>query len=693
MRIRSHLLLFAAFSVLPVLAFSLVMGIVFWQQQRHAVERGFLERVRAMAIALDREHTGIIQVLGALPSLGNRAYFRQLVATVQPVVSNLQREPFTGEYATYVGIPVSRQSKIRYALFAVVVQPTWLRLMGEFSRAPGATVTLLDRDRLIIARTLNNERWLGQPPAQALYDNALERVEGVYRSIGLEGQWFYSAHRRAEVSGWTVATGVPVQGVENALRKSAAVLLGGAALSIGLAVGLALVFGRRIARPVASLAEQAISLGRGRPLQESAPPSGVAEVEAVAAALQHAGVTIESREAERGALLGREQAARAEAEAANRAKDAFLAILSHELRTPMNAAYGWARMLQGEQLEPDARRRALDAIVRNADAQVKLIDDLLDVSRIITGKMRLDVGPVDLEAVLEAALDAVRPAAEAKGVRLESVLDRRTGPVTGDSGRLQQVVWNLLMNAVKFTPRGGHVQLQLRRTNSRVEIIVSDTGQGIAPATLPRIFERFTQGDSSSTRAHGGLGVGLALVRHLVELHGGSVVAHSPGEGQGATFVVSLPVSLAAVHEPATPVTPAGAETRPHLDGIRLLVVDDDRDALDLATLILTGAGAEVKTAASAPEALHVFGWWRPDVLLCDIEMPGEDGYSLIRKIRALAPALGGRTPAIAVTAYGRAEDRVRSISAGFNMHVPKPVDPTELQILVAGLASAAVRS
>jgi signal transduction histidine kinase/CheY-like chemotaxis protein len=457
-------------------------------------------------------------------------------------------------------------------------------------------------------------------------------------------------------------------------------------------VGLALVFGRRIARPVASLAEQAISLGRGRPLQESAPPSGVAAVEAVAAALQHAGVTIESREAERGALLGREQAARAEAEAANRAKDAFLAILSHELRTPMNAAYGWARMLQGEQLEPDARRRALDAIVRNADAQVKLIDDLLDVSRIITGKMRLDVGPVDLEAVLEAALDAVRPAAEAKGVRLESVLDRRAGPVTGDPGRLQQVVWNLLMNAVKFTPRGGHVQLQLRRTNSRVEIIVSDTGQGIAPATLPRIFERFTQGDSSSTRAHGGLGVGLALVRHLVELHGGSVVAHSPGEGQGATFVVSLPVSLAAVHEPATPVTPAGAETRPHLDGIRLLVVDDDRDALDLATLILTGAGAEVKTAASAPEALHVFGWWRPDVLLCDIEMPGEDGYSLIRKIRALAPALGGRTPAIAVTAYGRAEDRVRSISAGFNMHVPKPVDPTELQILVAGLASAAVR-
>jgi PAS domain S-box-containing protein len=246
-------------------------------------------------------------------------------------------------------------------------------------------------------------------------------------------------------------------------------------------------------------------------------------------------------EAERAAFLAREQGARAEAEAANRAKDEFLAVLSHELRTPLNAVYGWARMLRAGQVRDEEAERALEAIVRNADAQVQLIDDLLDVSRVITGKMRLDVRPVDLRAVVEAAVDAVRPAAEAKAIRLQSVLDPRAGPISGDPGRLQQVVWNLLMNAVKFTPRGGRAQIHLQRVNSHVEIIVSDTGQGIAADVLPFVFDRFRQADSSSTRAYSGLGLGLALVKHLVELHGGSVAARSPGQGQGATFIVRLP--------------------------------------------------------------------------------------------------------------------------------------------------------
>jgi PAS domain S-box-containing protein len=397
---------------------------------------------------------------------------------------------------------------------------------------------------------------------------------------------------------------------------------------------------------------------------------------------------------ERNRLVAREHAARTEAEAANRAKDEFLAVLSHELRTPLNAVYGYARMLQAGQLAKDAAARALDVIVRNANAQVQLIDELLDVSRVITGKLRLNVRSVDLEAVVEAALDTIRPAAEAKGIRLQSVLDPGAGPITGDPDRLQQVVWNLLTNAVKFTPKGGRVQVHLQRVNSHVEIVVSDTGEGIAPDMLPFVFDRFRQGDSSSTRSHTGLGLGLALVKHLVELHGGTVAAQSLGAGLGATFIVKLPLSIAQIPPEAVPRVHPTAASMPlssasaRLDGLRLLVVDDDPDAVDLATAILTEAGAIVRGCRSASEALEVLRAWRPDVLVSDIEMPGEDGYSLIRKVRALDEAQGGKTPAVALTAYGRPQDRVLSLSAGYSMHVPKPVDPGEFRTIIASLAA-----
>ena len=395
-------------------------------------------------------------------------------------------------------------------------------------------------------------------------------------------------------------------------------------------------------------------------------------------------------EAERAALLTREQTARAEAEAANRAKDEFLTVLSHELRTPLNAVYGWARMLRAHQVDEAASARALEAIERNANAQVQLIDDLLDVSRVITGKMRLDVRPVDLPAVVDAALDAVRPAAAAKEIRLQSVLDPRAGPLTGDPNRLQQVVWNLLMNAVKFTPKGGRVQVHLQRVGSHVEIVVSDTGRGIGPDVLPFVFDRFRQEDSSTTRAYSGLGLGLALVKHLVELHGGSVAAESPGEGQGATFIVKLPLTIAELATPrahpiAAPMELPTAGVR--LDGLRVLVVDDDADALDLASAILSSAGADVRMCLSAPEALDMLRQWPADVLVSDIEMPGEDGYSLIRKVRALETERGVRLPAVALTAYGRMQDRMRSLTAGYNMHVPKPVDPAELTTIIASVA------
>jgi len=343
-------------------------------------------------------------------------------------------------------------------------------------------------------------------------------------------------------------------------------------------------------------------------------------------------------------------------------------------------------MLRAGQVRDEAA--ALDAIVRNADAQLQLIDDLLDVSRITTGKMRLDVRPVDLAGVVTQALDAVRPAAEAKTIRLQHVLDPRAGPINGDPARLQQVVWNLLMNAVKFTPKGGRIQVHLQRVNSHVEIVVADSGQGIADTVLPFIFDRFRQADSSSTRAYSGLGLGLALVKHLVELHGGTVEAQSPGEGQGATFVVKLPLMIAAIM-PGSVTATSGSQAPPgaRLDGLRVLLVDDDPDALDLASAILGGAGALVRTCLSAPDAREELRQWRPDVLVSDIEMPGEDGYSLIHRVRALEVWQGGKTPAVALTAYGRTEDRMRTLSAGYNMHVPKPVDPGEFTTIIASVA------
>jgi PAS domain S-box-containing protein len=394
-------------------------------------------------------------------------------------------------------------------------------------------------------------------------------------------------------------------------------------------------------------------------------------------------------EDERSALLTREQEARADAEAGNRAKDEFLAILSHELRTPLNAVYGWARMMQAGKLDEETSARALDAIVRNANAQVQLIDDLLDVSRVINGKMRLDVRPTDVREVIDAAIDAVGPAVSAKGQRLERVLDPGNGRVNGDPGRLQQIVWNLVINAVKFTPPGGEIRVRMRCEAERVAIVVSDTGQGIPAHVLPFVFDRFRQWDSSSTRAHSGLGLGLALVKHLTELHRGTVSAESPGEGRGATFTVTLPVT-------AAPRLPSGAPSKitgishgvgVRLDGLTVLAVDDDPDALQLASAILGSAGAVVKTCRTAADALAMIQSWRPAVLVSDIDMPGEDGYALIRKIRALDETRGGRTPAIALTAYGRTEDRVQTLSSGYSMHLPKPVDPDEFTTIVASVA------
>ncbi|RYX80882.1 PAS domain S-box protein [bacterium] len=386
------------------------------------------------------------------------------------------------------------------------------------------------------------------------------------------------------------------------------------------------------------------------------------------------------------------EALRLQAEEANRLKDEFLATLSHELRTPLNAILGWSNLIQTGQLEPEDAQRGLATIERNARAQAQLIEDILDVSRMITGKMRLDVQSVDLARIIEEAINTALPATQAKDIRLQRVLDAGATTVAGDPARLQQIVWNLLSNAIKFTPKGGRVQIRLERVSSHIEIMVSDSGQGIAPHILPHIFDRFRQADSSSTRSHGGLGLGLAIVRHLAELHGGSIEAYSEGLGKGSVFTLKLP--LVAVRQQTReerrshPTTDRPIEGElPHLDGLHVLVVDDQEDTRIFLTVVLAKCGARVTAVASASEAFETLLELRPDVLLSDIGMPDEDGYSLIRRIRALPPEQGGHTPATALTAFARAEDRIKALRSGFQSHIPKPVEPLELVTVIANLA------
>ncbi|WP_437977909.1 response regulator [Sorangium sp. So ce295] len=389
-------------------------------------------------------------------------------------------------------------------------------------------------------------------------------------------------------------------------------------------------------------------------------------------------------EEERQDLLAAAQSARREAEAASHLKDEFLATMSHELRTPLTAVLGWVRMLRTGKLPDERRDKALETVERNAQAQAQLIDDLLDISRIMAGKLRLDVHPIELAPVIDAALEVVRPAADAKGVRLQSHLEPGVGAVAGDAGRLQQVVWNLLNNAVKFTPRGGVVRIRLDRADGSAEITVSDTGQGIEPAFLPYVFEQFRQAESGTTRRHGGLGLGLTIVKSLVEMHGGTAHALSDGEGRGATFVVQLPLAAPPSHDRGRRLAPlpsvsSGSDRPPELAALNVLVVEDEDDTRELLVTMLEQCGARVTAVSSAAEALLAVKALQPDVLVSDVAMPGEDGYVLIRKIRALPAASGGRTPAIALTAYARTEDRMRALRAGFNTHVPKPIEPAEL--------------
>jgi CheY-like chemotaxis protein/nitrogen-specific signal transduction histidine kinase len=385
-------------------------------------------------------------------------------------------------------------------------------------------------------------------------------------------------------------------------------------------------------------------------------------------------------------LLSSAHAARTEAELANRTKDEFLATVSHELRTPLNAMVGWARMLRAGKLDEDKVNHAIEIIDRNAKAQAKLIEDILDVSRIVAGKVRLDPLPVELRQIIEAAVDSIRPAADSKQVQLKLDLDSAMGMVSGDPARLQQVVWNLLSNAIKFTPNDGQVEIQLKEIGANVQISVSDTGEGIMAEFLPHIFDRFRQADSSTTRKHSGLGLGLAIVRHLVELHHGTVDAYSAGERQGARFTVTLPIMRVHMKEPIEHYGLGDSERKQSkvaLNGLRILYVEDDVDSRQALAAVLMQYDAEVRTVATVHEALGLLTNWRPDLLISDIGLPDEDGYDLIRKVRARQPEDGGTIPAIALTGYAGVSEHALALSAGYQKYLVKPIKPENLAEII----------
>jgi signal transduction histidine kinase/ActR/RegA family two-component response regulator len=394
---------------------------------------------------------------------------------------------------------------------------------------------------------------------------------------------------------------------------------------------------------------------------------------------------------ENAQLLARESQARAEAEESNRLKDEFLATVSHELRTPLTAILGWARMLESHTMAEAQAERAIQTIQRNAKAQAEIIDDILDVSRIVTGNLYLNLEPTELAPIVEAAINVVKPTAEAKHIRLETSFADQPALVSADAPRLQQVVWNLLSNAVKFTPQGGQVRITTRQKGSQVYLEISDNGQGISAEFLPHVFERFRQADSSTTRKHGGLGLGLAIVRHLVEIHGGTVRAESDGEGQGATLTVTLPLladnDSVAFQGEEKKIRGSLRLEQPELRGIHVLLVDDDAGAREMISAALNERHARVTAVASAREALRVIRVTRPDVLVSDIAMPIEDGYELIEQLRALESSQGKTIPAVAITAYAREEDRRRALAAGFQSYLAKPIEPADLIAIVASLA------
>ena len=710
MKIRSQLALLVVAVVVPVALLAAATTTRLWTLQREAYEQRYLERVSALRLALDTRLDATTRVLrglsgsvaldepGQLPrfvarldrllqsnpewaTVGLRdAEGRPVAARTRsgtppipppeatpedgrgPVFSDL-RDVGGGAFVTYISVPILRAEASHGSLYVGITQHGWLEFLRSYPVSARATLTLNDRQGLIIARTLNPERWVGRKSGPDFLERIRSGDEGAAQIRGLEGQQFYTAFSRSRLAGWVLGTGVPSEEVEASLRDSTVAMLAGV-VATALAVALFAVWiGSRIIGAITSLAlaaRQVASPGGPPP----GPPLPIEEAETVRLALGQAGALLAARDAERDAAYAREAAARTEAEQSNAAKDEFLAMLGHELRNPLSAMKSASALLATAGVRPAVRERSREVIERQVGRLTDLVDDMLDVARLNSGKIVLERRVVDLAEVVRHVLGSFQDAGRSIHVRVDAAL--APAWVFADETRLEQIVANLLDNACKYTPAGGHVRIETATAGDEATLVVADDGSGIAAELLPRIFDVFAQGERTLERAQGGLGLGLTVVRRLVALHGGSIQVESPGPGGGATFRVGLPAAPIAQRDPAAPGLPP-------LPPRRVVIVEDNADNRELMQLLLGLKGHAVSAVGDGEAGVAAILGESPDVAIVDIGLPGIDGYEVARRVRGAAPA---QSPLlVAVTGYGTPEDRQQALATGFDAFMVKPFD------------------
>jgi len=724
MTIRSHLVLLVCAALLPVLIFAAVLTGLFWSQQRAAFDQGYLERCRALTIALDTEIGASIRVLEslalsrdldanrmegfaatvrlvltsqlpwstvALVEASGRQIFKltpqsdelgpvdietlnRVLMTHEPALSALLHAAGGGKYMTEIAVPVIRGDLVTHVLVAGIEPRVWLRFLAKYPAPRETTMTLLDQNGVIIARTLDDERWIGLRAAPALYERSRTQLEAASHNYDLEGQYWYTAHRRSQRWGWTIASGVPAEAVEVALRGSTFAMAAASLVVVAIAVAFAMLFGRRIAGPIAALAHSARALARGGNMPLSATDE-VAEVDKVSRAFEEAGKLLREREQALNAAVVREQQARGEAESANRGKDEFLAALGHELRNPLDAITSSMSTLErqgasGAQAEPSR-----EVISREVGVLRQLADDLLDVARVTRGKIVLQRRPLNVAKIVRDSLRAMRDAGRLHGH--DVAVDCSDVWIRGDESRIEQIVANLIENAIKYTPAGGHIGVSVRAEAGNAVVEVTDSGIGIAPQLLPRVFDLFTQGERTLDQAPGSLGLGLTLVRRLVHMHRGRVTASSAGVGHGATFTIRIP-SIDAPHVADL----ASFEQLPTASPKRVVIVEDNADGRRMLKALLLLHGHDVHEAedglAGVAEVLRT----QPDVAIIDIGLPGCDGFEVARRVRA--ERNGASVRLVALTGYGQEGARQQAIAAGFDDYLVKPVEPEALAAVLA---------
>jgi signal transduction histidine kinase len=626
-------------------------------------------------------------------------WVREVRTTMRPALSAATRDPATDRLFVSIAVPVTRAGRLSYVLGARIFTSEFSDILRRQQAPPDGVLALLDTDYTVISRTRAEDRFLGERPTPEFIVALKSAPEGAQRSRLLEGVPSFSAWSKSAVTGWTVAIGLPAAAVDGPILRSLLMLVAVGASILGGGLLLTFFVRWRIVRALEAAVAASRGVASGAPLPMWT--SRISEFNDLSDGLRDAGVILDRRLQERddaeqkrarvaGDLeraLTREHAARRTAEMMSRAKDEFVATVSHELRTPLNAIFGWVAMLRMGALDTAGQAKALEVIERNARVQAQLIEDLLDMARVIRGAVRLEMHPVDLSSVIESAVDAVKPAADARRVAICVQAPAGLASVSGDASRLQQVVWNLLSNSIKFSEAGDEVEVSLALDGDEAVVTVKDTGAGIDPAFLPHVFDRFRQETSDVTREHPGLGLGLSLVRHLVELHGGTVSAESGGKSLGSTFTVRLPL----IGGPARDGAPAASDARvPEVTGdtlrnLHVLTVDDEQDARELVAAVLAKAGADVTSVASVREAIAALDTRLPDVVVTDIAMPHASGFDLVQQLRS--DLRWCEIPIVALTAYARAEDRAQALSLGFTAHMGKPFTPRALVALVAEVA------